>query len=154
MTWVSVGTGAVSAIVGAVGTYVSVSTNKKVAEHNADIAEIQAQDAIKRGEKDAIKTRQQGNQVLGAQRAAFAARGLDLQAGTAGDLLDQTAFFSLTDQATDRRNAANEAWAKRAQSANFEAEGKSLNPALSSAGSALGGASSVADKWYKYGSGS
>lgn len=133
------------------GAYTQSVTAKKVANRNASMAEMAAQDAQRRGEKDAIAQRQKSSAAQGAQRAALAARGLDLNDGTAGDLQDQTDFFAQSDQATVRNNAAKEAWNKRAQRDGYAAEAESINPTANATATGLAGAASVAGKWYSYG---
>lgn len=144
---------AASAVVATASAYTQSQTAKKVANRNASIAEMQAQDAQQRGEKDAIAARQKASGMEGAQRAAFAARGLDLNAGTAGDVLDQTSFFGQADQTTARNNALKESWNKRAQRDGYQADADSINPLANAGGTLLGASANVASKWYSYGGG-
>jgi len=126
---------------------------KQVGRNNQILAEQAAQDAERRGNETAMAVRRRGDQVLGAQRAAQAASGLDLNVGTAAELQDQTSFFSDTDQRTARMNAAREAWSARAQGANYRAQGDAAasNANLAATGTLIGGASQVAGRWYQYG---
>lgn len=126
-----------------------------VAANNARVSEWQAQDAIRRGDEEANRIAREARQLKGAQRVSLAAKGLDLNAGTAGELQDQTDFFSLADQGTARNNARREAWATRAQGSNFSAQAQaernkagSISPGFAAATSLIGGAGAVADKWY------
>lgn len=96
--------------------------NAVIARNNAKMAEYQAEDAVQRGEVDAINARRKAAAIKGDQRATMAARGLDLGEGTAQSLLDQTDYFSKVDQGTIRGNAGKEAYAKKAQAANFLTE--------------------------------
>lgn len=153
MTWVATGLAVTSALVSTYSAYTQAQTQKKVANRNAAIAEMQAQDAQKRGEKDAIAQRQKGNQLVGLQRAAFAAKGVDLNEGTAGAVIDDTNFFSLADQTTARNNAAKDSWNKRAQRDGYSMEADSINPGANAAAAGLAGAANVASKWYTYGGG-
>ena len=121
---------------------------KQTAKVNATLADRAAADALKRGDKDAANLRRQGSLLLGSQRAALASRGLDLQEGTAGDMLEQTDFFSQTDQATARTNARKEAAGYATQGGAFRAQAKATNPYLQATGTFLGNASSVASEWY------
>lgn len=130
--------------------------NAQVANNNAQVAEWQAQDAQRRGEEEAQKVRRNADILKGSQRASMAAKGLDLAEGTAQELQDQTDFFSLTDQGTARSNAAKEAWAKRAQGANFQGEAsmqrataRSINPLMSAGTSMMTSAAAVSDRWFK-----
>lgn len=122
------------------------------ARNNATMAEYAAQDARRRGEEEAAAIQRKGASLKSAQRVSLASRGLDLQYGTASDLQDQVDFFTQSDVATTRTNAAREAWNYRAQGQQRLAQGRadSLNSLYGAAGSLLGGAGQVADKWYRY----
>jgi hypothetical protein len=125
---------------------------EKTAENNAKMAEYAAQDAIKRGEEEAINVQRKGAALKSAQRVNLASKGLDLGYGTAADLQDQTDFFTQSDVATTRDNARREAWNLRARGQNALAQGRAdaLNSQMSAAGSLLGGAGQVSSKWYDY----
>lgn len=147
---------AVTAVVGAVSAksaYDQGQVAKQVGRNNQIMAEYAAQDAVKRGEEDAIKVRQRADQIKGAQRASMAARGLDLGVGTAAELQDQTDFFGQQDVATTRSNAARDAWSLRTQGTNARAHGDAAaqQSNLSAFSTLLGGASQVASKWNTYG---
>lgn len=142
-----------STVLSAGSAYQQSQVAQQVANNNAKTAEIQAQDAQKRGEKEAIALQQKGAAYKSAQRVNLAAKGLDLGYGTAADLQDQTDFFSQADAATARTNAAKEAWSMRARGANYQAEALSNNPYMAAGGSLLAGGGQVADKWYRYNSG-
>lgn len=79
-------------------------------EFNAKVADLQAIDAIRRGDKAAGQVRAQGRRVKGAQRAAFAAQGIDPNTGTAMELQDETDLFSELDAVTVKSNAFREAF--------------------------------------------
>lgn len=127
----------------------------EVAENNAKTLELQAQDARKRGDEDAAVIRRNADMLKGSQRSSMAAKGLDLAEGTAAELQDQTDFFSLTDQATTKDNAAKEAWRilvgagnSRGEAAAQRATARSINPGFNAATSLISGAGSVASRWY------
>lgn len=143
------------AVAGALSAYGQAQQGKasaQVGRNNQIMAEYAAQDAIKRGEEDAIKVRQRGDQIKGAQRAKMAASGIDLGVGTAAELQSQTDFFGLQDVATTRNNAAREAWSDRVQGANFRAQGDFARQQgnLGAFSTALGTAGQVAGKWMQY----
>lgn len=137
--------------VAAYGAYEQGQTQKKIGQNNAVMAERAAADAERRGELDAQEARRKADQLRGLQRARLATAGVDLGVGSAASIVDQTDFFSAVDQATARNNGRREAWADRAQGANFLASGdaaaKQAN--LSAFGTILGGGGQIADKWYK-----
>lgn len=146
---------AVTAIAGAVsakGQYDQGQVAKQVGRNNQIMAEYAAQDAQRRGEEDAQRLRQRGAQIKGAQRANMAAKGLDLSVGTSAELIDQTDFFTETDQATARSNAAREAWSNRAAGANYRAQGDAAarQGNLSAFSTLLATSGQVADRWYTY----
>ena len=130
--------------------YQQSQSAKATAERNAQLANLQAEDAQRRGEEDAIKVQQHAAAVKSAQRVNLAAKGLDLTYGTAADLQDQTDFFGQSDVATTRTNARKEAWARKSQAGGFQAEDLSQQPWLSGGSTLLAGAGQVADRWYAY----
>lgn len=142
---------ATTAAVSAYAGYTQAQTSKKIAQHNADAQEIEAKDALRRGEQAKIDARKRGAMIEGQQRTALSARGLDLSEGTANDILGQTDFFTASDIATAGDNAKREAWSRRSGAANSQMQADATNPGLALAGGLLSGASSVADKWYSYG---
>lgn len=147
---VSLGLSAAGTAFSAIGAMNQASAAQQVARNNAKVAEMQAQDAERRGEREAMELQRRVAATKSAQRVSLAAKGLDLTYGTAADLQDQTDFFGQSDVATTRMNARKEAWARRGQSANFQAEALSSRPWLAGGSTLLAGAGQVADKWYTY----
>jgi hypothetical protein len=125
---------------------------KATARNNAQMAETAALDAQRRGEEEAMQVQRKGAALKSAQRVNLASKGLDLAYGTAADLQDQTDFFTQSDVATTRSNAGREAYNLRARGQGMLAQGRAdaLNANMQAAGSLLGGAGQVADKWYSY----
>lgn len=123
---------------------------QQVANNNAKMAEYAAQDAQRRGEQDAQAIQRRGAALQSSQRVSLAAKGLDLDYGTAADLQDQTDFFTRSDTVTARENAARESWSLRARGQAERAKGDfaASNSRLTAAGSLLGGAGQVAARWY------
>ena len=147
---ISLGLSAAGAATSAIGAYQQAKVAGDVAARNAKLADLQAEDALRRGENEAAELRRRVAATKSAQRVSLAAKGLDLTYGTAADLQDQTDFFGESDVATVRTNARKEAWNRRAQSAGFQAEALSSRPWLSAGSTLLAGAGQVADKWYTY----
>ena len=79
-------------------------------EFNAKLAELNAQDAMRRGEKEAKKIRKQTKQVVGAQRAALAAQGIDVDVDTGADIQESAEVIGRLDEETVRTNARKEAF--------------------------------------------
>ena len=152
MQMLQLGLSAGSGIMQFVGAQNQASAMEQVARNNQTMAEYAAADAQRRGEEDAQAVQRRAAQLRGAQRSMMAARGLDLASGTPAELIDQTDFFAEQDTATARMNARREGWAIRADAANqsYAARQQASGMRLSGAGSLLGSAMSVADKWSTY----
>ena len=142
-----------SALVSARASQVQGQTAAKIGRNNQIMAEYAAEDAIKRGDAEADKVRQRASQIKGAQRASMAAKGLDLNVGTADELQTQVDFFSEVDQRTAKDIAAREAWSRRAGGANALAQGEAAQTQgnLAAFSTVLGAASGVSSKWIEYG---
>jgi hypothetical protein len=116
-----------------------------MAEQNAGYKEAAAQDAEKRGAADADRYRRQVGQLIGSQRAGFAANGIDVNSGTAADIQDDTAAFGEFDALTIANNAAREAWGYRVGAQNDLMNGRMAqgNAKSAATGSILGGVGSA-----------
>lgn len=97
---------------------------QSIANSNAKLLDRSASDAIARGNEEAIASRRRTKMLIGEQRAAAAAQGLDVNTGVAADLQDQAFQHGAADEATIRRNAFREAWGIRAQASNQRMEGR------------------------------
>lgn len=139
----------VAALAGGVASRNQAKANQQVANNNAAIAEVQAQDAELRGEKERQQIRRNTQQMIGTQRAVMSARGLDIAEGTAADIIDQTDFFGQVDEETTRNNAKKQAWNSRAQKVGYEIEASANNPNAAFTTSLLGSAGGVASAWSK-----
>jgi hypothetical protein len=123
--------------------------NAKVGDMNARLSERRARDAIERGAAEEQKKRTEVQQILGEQRAASAANGVDLTFGSPLDTLMDTAMLGELDALTIRTNTYREAYDRRVDAANQRAgaelnrmEGRAAKTGsyLSAAGTILGGA--------------
>lgn len=120
-----------SAIAG-IGTSVSqaISTRalgesqRKTFEINQRFANLQAEDAIKRGDTEAGRHAQKVKRIIGAQRAAIAGQGIEVDTGSALDVQAETAEFGAIDVETIRNNAYREAWGYRTQALDYGAKGQ------------------------------
>lgn len=95
-----------------------------VANKNAENDEFRARQAATIGAVQEEQHRAKVRQMAGAQRADFAARGIDLQSGVVQDMQDETYTMGETDALTIRFNAMNEAWGYKQQAANSRNEGR------------------------------
>lgn len=96
---------------------------QSIANNNAKLLDRSAQDALARGNEEAIAQRRRTRMLVGEQRAAAAAQGLDVNSGVAADIQDQAYQHGLADEATIRRNAFREAWGIKTQAKNQRTEG-------------------------------
>lgn len=94
---------------------------------NARIMDMQAQDAIDRGDKNAQKMKTQTKKLIGSQRAAMAAQGLDLEEDDALAIQQETAAFGAEDAQTIKNNAWQEAWGYRVQAQDYRNKGVFAN---------------------------
>lgn len=95
-----------------------------LANRNAKMLKQSADDEIERGNEEVLQIRRRGRAIKGAQRAAFAAQGVDVDTGTALDLQNETDAYAEQDAATARRNAARAAWGLRVSAANQRLGGR------------------------------
>lgn len=108
----------------AFGEWQSGEKEAREAERNARLAEQTAKDSELRGELDAQQVRQEGRQVMGAQRVAYATSGVDVQSGSAQEARYDTAVLTELDAQTVRVNAARDAWGYRTQGLQYKAKGE------------------------------
>lgn len=124
----------------------------QVANQNAKVATQQADYERQLGNIEEEKQRRNVRLMLGSQRAALAANGIDTTSGTALDLQSETAQLGEEDALAIRANAARRAWGyevdamnQKANAAAAKARGK--NQAI---GSYLGAAAQSAALGYQY----
>lgn len=157
---------AVGSVIGAQGSIQSGNANASAAQYqagiarnNALIAEQNAQYASQAGRSQESASRQKTAQLIGAQRAAMAANGIDIGSGTPLRIQGDTAAVGELDALTLRNNAARAAYGYRSQAGDFTASAGLLDRqadnyrragSIRAMTSIVGGASSVADKWLKW----
>lgn len=93
---------------------------KQMYENDARLSRLKADDAIRRGETEAAAVRRGTERTAGAQRAAFAAQGIDVNDGSAVDVGIDTQQMGALDELTVKNNAWREAWGFKVQAANDE----------------------------------
>ena len=119
--------------------------NAKLARREANLAEMRAQDAQRRGGLEEDRFRRQQSLLQGEQVSGLAAAGVELDSGAPLQILADTAEATELDARTIRYNAQLEAWGLRnqgeghaAQARLALAEGRNArNSAYLSAGSSL-----------------
>ena len=97
---------------------------KQVMESNIRMANIQGKDAVRRGDRDSSRAISYSKKVRGAQRAAMAAQGIDVNSGSALDIQDETAAMGELDALTAKNNAWREAWGYKVQALDYGAKGQ------------------------------
>ena len=130
-----------------------------VDRNNQIIANRQAEDALRRGEKEEKQHRLKIEQLKGRQKTVFAASGVETDSGSALDILSDTAEIGELEALTIRNNAEREAYGHRVQANNFGASAQNRLLAADNTTRAAGfsgfstllsGAGSVADQFYRY----
>ena len=127
---ITAGASLLSARQQAAGLEASAAYSERMAEVNSRLSNMQAEDAIKRGDTEANSVAKRATQIRGSQRAGFAAQGIALDSGSAQDIQTETAEMGALDALTVRNNAAREAWGYKMQglqgmaSAEMDAMGK------------------------------
>jgi hypothetical protein len=157
-TLLAAGVGAAGQIQAGRAAKAQAEYQAKVAENNSVIAQRKADDAIKRGEIDEQQQRVKTAQLIGAQRASSAARGVVVDEGSALDITQDTAAIGELDALTIRNNATREALGFEYESQSFTNEAQLRQMAgrqaqtssyYGAAGTLLSSGSTVADRWYK-----
>lgn len=85
---------------------------------NAMVTDLQAKQALAQGQRAAQDVRQGTKGLIGAQRAAMAAQGIDVNRDSALEIQTDTAAQGAKDAETAKANAWREAWGYRVESMN------------------------------------
>lgn len=123
----------ITAIAQSRATKAQASYESSILESNARIAELQAADAIRRGNLEAEKIKKQTRQVIGAQRAALAAQGLELGEDDAAAIQADTAEIGALDVLDTKNNAWREAWGYKVRARNYSTAASFSRQAASNA---------------------
>lgn len=128
----------------------------KVAERNAKLSEVGREDARKRGERDQLNHWRRVSQMMGEQRAQFAAGGLDVNFGTPAEVVEDTALIGTEDSQILAENTRKEMEGFDIEVANYRdsakaarMRGKAAKTAgyIGAAGTILGGAAQAAGRF-------
>lgn len=129
-------------------------------DYNAQVAELQAQDAIARGADEEQRFRAGVRGIIGAQRAGFAASNIDVGFGSPVDVVADAAYLGELDALTIRTNAGREAWGYRVQAFDHRAgadvarrtgQAQQTASRFSAAGTIIGTGSSLLEARYGFG---
>lgn len=97
---------------------------QSIADSNIRTANRMAEDAIRRGTEDANTVRRRTSQIRGSQRVALAVQGIDIESGSAADVLSETDEMGALDELTARNNGWREAWGYRSQAAEYASQAR------------------------------
>jgi hypothetical protein len=97
----------------------AAESQAQVLDFNANVADLQAKDAVERGAEAESRFRSTIRGAIGSQRAGFAAANIDVSFGSAVDVQADAAFLGELDALTIRTNAAREAWGYQVQAADI-----------------------------------
>lgn len=90
---------------------------------DATLADQQATDAIARGHEAEMRQLGATRSLVGSQRAAFAAQGIDANSGSAAKVQADTTALGELDALTIRNNAAREAYGYQMEAADYRTRG-------------------------------
>jgi len=112
-------------------------------KRNAQTEQAKADEAIRIGAIDEERQRTQTKQIMGEQRAGMASTGLEVDSGSFGDILADTAKFGELDAQTIRANALKDAWGFKGEATNSLLQGSMAGRAgsMNAAGTLLSSAS-------------
>jgi hypothetical protein len=137
----------------------AASYQAQVAQNNQKIANVYAAQSISDGANQVAAKQQQTAQMIGGERAAMAANGVDLDSGSALRIQSDTAKLGDIDALTIKNNAARAAYGYQLQGVSYGQQASMDQSTAANAVSAgnlnafssiLGGASSVGSKWTQY----
>lgn len=97
---------------------------KTIFDQNAKMADLQATDALQRGQLAEQRSRLETRQQIGSTRADLAAQGIDVGSGSAADVQASQAGVGELDALTIRNNAAREAYGYKVEALNASQQGR------------------------------
>ncbi len=139
-----------STVFSIMGQFSQAGDEEEMGEIRAQQERDRAEDAIQRGKTEEDNHRRQTAAFKGTQRSMLAANGVELDSGSASDLVADTAMLSELDALTIRNNAEREAYGYESNARAEEAEAgmRASRTRNDATGSALSFGGSVASKWY------
>lgn len=157
------GVGAITTAVGAYNQSAAYARqgkySRRMANINASMADIEATDAIRRGDIAANRQGLRTALLIGTQRATAAGQGVDVNSGSALDLQANAARMGVLDQHTLRMNAYKEAMSIRMKGSSDRFQGNmaymsgrnnAYNSLLAGGLNGTRQVSSALDNYYKY----
>lgn len=143
-----------SAINSALALMAQGEFQKNAAYTNASYSDMQAEDAVYRGQKNAENYMKKVNQIQGKQTASLAAQGVDVASGSAAKVQESTHNMGALDASTIRVNAYKEAFGYKTQAINQRLQGDltGISSAQAANNTLITGGLSIAEKYAKWNS--
>lgn len=91
---------------------------------NSKLAALQADDAERRGNTQAMESMRKTDEIVGAQKSGYAAQGVAVNSGSAADTIGDTKAMGALDMITIKNNAYREAMGYRIQASDYTFRGK------------------------------
>lgn len=144
------------------GQQVAARAQANIDDINARMDENAAQQELERGQSEAQNVMLKTAQIKGAQKAGFAANGIDVGAGagvgtTVNNVLSSTEVMGQIDKNTALANSVKSAWGYRMQGVSAQndalmqrATAKSISPWMQAGSTLLTSAASVSASKYKF----
>lgn len=150
---IAIGSSILGGVLQGLGAKQQADAAREAALENARLARLAAADAVRRGEQQAGLVRRDASRVIGQQRVAYAASGVDVGVGSPVNVAGDTRMIAEMDAEVIRNNAAREAWGYRRQGAQFSQQASAANAAgqYAIASTVLGTVGNVAGMAYTYG---
>lgn len=138
-------------IVGAMGQIQAANAQAAQAEFQQKQSNLIAEDTLRRGAQEEEGSRRETAALKGRQEAVMAAGNIDLGSGSPLKILGDTAALGELDAQVIRSNAARDATVQKQQGQLYGMQAKSARQAgmIGAFGTILGGAGTLAEKWYK-----
>ena len=140
-------TGIGGAVTSGVGSYFSALGQKNSLNFQAEMDQANALHAADAGTTQAANVLQKGAQVMSEQRASFGANGVDINDGSAAQVIASTDVDRHIDANTTINNAMQEAFGYRTSAIMKKAAASAISPATAGITTLISGASSVASQW-------
>jgi len=111
-------------VIGAYSSYMAGKAAKAVGKSNAYVANLAAEDAMRRGQVAEAQMRQKTKKLIGSQKASLAAQGIRTDTGSAADVQNEAADIGEMDALTIKNNALREAFGYRISGLQASAQGR------------------------------
>lgn len=156
---IGAGVSAIGSIVQGQAGAAAARYQQAVANNNKIIAERNARFELEAGQRAEEAQRMKTGAIIAEQKVAQAANGVDVTSGSALKVRQSAEVLGELDAQTIRNNAIRRSDAYKAEASNFQAQGvlygmqakaSALEGWIGAAGSIIGGASNISDKWLSY----